>query len=105
MSRTLYPECNEYEAWENSKTLTYQGCTEKIAQSNTQIEEKMETIELFAANNINSTIVLQIQMGKTKSASKRASEQTGERQIGQANKQKNEPVSEQLYKRTSEQIY
>ena len=67
LSRTLYPECNDSEAWENSKTLTYQGCTEKIVQSNTQIEEKMETIELFAANNINSTIVLQ--MGKIKSAS------------------------------------
>ena len=64
LAKALFPKCESYNAWEASDSIQFAQCTEEIGLSNLRIHSSMSDIEVFVANNLNSTMKIQNQLGQ-----------------------------------------
>ena len=64
LAKALYQKCESYSAWEASDSIQFAQCTEEIGKSNLRIRDTMGDIEVFVANNLNSTMQIQNQLGQ-----------------------------------------
>ena len=64
VAKASYQKCESYGAWEASNVFQFTQCTEEISSSNIRILGSLGDIEVFAANNLNSTMEIQNQLGQ-----------------------------------------
>ena len=58
-TKATYSNCKLDVSWQESNSPQYQDCTTEISKSNARIYGNLQAIEVFAANNILSTLAIQ----------------------------------------------
>ena len=56
LTKAIYTNCKSDASWQDNNSSQYQDCTTEISQSNARIYGNLQAIEVFAANNIFSTL-------------------------------------------------
>jgi hypothetical protein len=64
LAKALFRKCESHNAWEASDSIQFAECTEEIGLSNLRIHSSMSDIEVFVANNLNSSMKIQNQLGQ-----------------------------------------
>ena len=63
LTKAMYTHCKLDASWQDSNNSEYQDCTTEISQSNARIYGNLQAIEVFAANNVFSTLAIQKHLG------------------------------------------
>ena len=59
-----YPGCKSEEAWKEPCSYQFQQCTKEISGSNEKIHVPLHTIENLAANSLNTSMTIDIQISQ-----------------------------------------